>query len=111
MKEQGFSPHDRSADISTLTHTFILTEEDWRHFRQMFDTVYPGFLVRLRDKFNDLTPAEVRLLALTKLQLPVNDMAQLLGISPDSIRKTRYRLRKKLNLPEEGNLEEIIALV
>ncbi len=112
MKESGFvSSDERSVSISSLMHTPILTEEHWRHFRQLFDTVYPGFLVRLREKFGDLTPAEMRLLALTKLQLPVNDMAQVLGISPDSIRKSRYRLRKKINLPEEGSLDELISLI
>jgi hypothetical protein len=112
MKELGFPDADsRTANIQTMMHTSILTDEDWRHFRDLFDAVHPGFLVRLRDKFNDLTPAETRLLALTKLQIPVKDMADLLGISPDSIRKTRYRLRKKINLPEEGSLDELVSLI
>ena len=102
---------DRSANISELMHQHIFTDDDWRHFRQLFDQVYPGYLVRLKEKFNDLTPAETRLLALTKLQLPGKDMAGMLGISAESIRKTRYRLRKKLNLPEEGSLEELVSMI
>jgi tetratricopeptide (TPR) repeat protein len=112
MKKLGVPDADlRSANIHEMIHTPILTDEDWRHVRDLFDAVHPGFLFRLREKFNDLTPAETRLLALTKLQLPVKDMADLLGISPDTIRKTRYRLRKKINLPEEGTLDELVALI
>ena len=103
--------HEKSVSISELTHATILTEDDWKRFRLLFDEVYPGFLVRLKDKFNDLTPSELRLLALTKLRIEPKDMADMLGISPDSIKKTRYRLRKKINLPEEGTLDELVRLV
>ena len=109
--EDNLQLQDRSATISTLMHANILTDDDWREFRRLFDVVYPGFLVRLKEKINDLTPAETRILALTKLQLPGKDMADMLGISPDSIKKTRYRLRKKINLPEEGTLEELVSMI
>ena len=102
---------ERSQSISELSHTAILTDDDWKHFKLLFDEVYPGFLVRLKEKFNDLTPAEMRLLALTKLRIEPKDMADMLGISPDSIKKSRYRLRKKINLPEEGTLDELVKLI
>jgi len=102
---------DRSADIAELSHYSILTEDDWKHFRKLFDAVYPGFLVRLKEKINDLSPAETRLLALTKLQIQSSDMASMLGISANSIRTSRYRLRKRLNLPEEGSLGELVDLI
>jgi DNA-directed RNA polymerase specialized sigma24 family protein len=97
--------------ISQLTQLNILTEEDWKHFRKLFDVVYPGFLVRLKEKLGDLTPAEIRILVLAKLQIPQKEMGDMLGISYNSIRTSRYRLRKKLNLPEEGSLEELVALI
>jgi DNA-binding CsgD family transcriptional regulator len=52
----------------------------------------------LKAHFADLSPAEERLLALSKLQLDTRQMSRVLGIAPDSIRKTKYRLRKKLGL-------------
>ena len=103
--------HEKSVSISELTHASILTEDDWKRFKTLFDDVYPGFLVRLKEKFNDLTPSELRLLALTKLRIEPKDMADMLGISPESIKKTRYRLRKKIDLPEEGTLEELVRSV
>ena len=77
----------------------------------MFDQVHPGFFIRLKEKLNDLTPAETRLLALTKLQLAPKEMAAMLGISYDAIKKSRQRLRKKINLPEEGSLDELVDMI
>jgi DNA-binding CsgD family transcriptional regulator len=50
----------------------------------------------------------MRLLILTKLNLSSREMAHMLGISADAIRKSRYRLRKKLNLEEENGIEVLI---
>jgi tetratricopeptide (TPR) repeat protein len=103
--------NERTENIQLLVNSTILTEEDWKNFRQMFDLVYPGFFIRLKEKLQDLTPAETRLLALTKLQLAPKEMASMLGISYDAIKKSRQRLRKKINLPEEGSLDELVEMI
>jgi hypothetical protein len=101
----------RTQHLSRLVNSSILTEDDWREFRQLFDKVYPGFFIRLKDKMPDLSPADIRLLALTKLQISTRDMAAMLGIGPDAIKKSRQRLRKKINLPEEGTLDELAEMI
>lgn len=101
----------RVEHIQALLNSTILTEDDWKTFRQLFDHVHPGFFVRLKEKLPDLTPAETRLIALTKLQLTPKEMAGMLGISYDAIKKTRQRLRKKINLPEEGGLDELVEMI
>ena len=103
--------HCIAANRENLVSGTILTDDDWAHFRSLFEKVYPGFLDRLRDKFLDLSPAEMRLLILTKLNLSTREMAHMLGVSVDAIRKSRYRLRKKLNLEEESNLEVLIQKI
>jgi tetratricopeptide (TPR) repeat protein len=100
--------NERSHRMADLMNAHILTEDDWKQFRILFDKVHPGFFVRLKEKMPDLTAAETRLLALTKLQLAPREMASMLGISYDSILKSRQRLRKKINLPEEGTLDELV---
>ncbi len=102
---------ERTKHLTELIHSHILTEEDWKQFRILFDKVHPGFFIRLKEKMPDLTSAETRLLALTKLQLAPREMASMLGISYDSILKSRQRLRKKINLPEEGSLDELLEMI
>ena len=106
---------DQSAEridhLNQLLNTSILTEDDWKHFRQLFDKVYPGFFIRLKEKMPDLSPADTRLMALTKLQLSQKEMAAMLGVGYDAIRKARQRLRQKISLPEEGSLDEVVEMI
>ncbi len=62
----------------------------------------------LKDRYPDLTPNEMRLSALVKLNLTIKEMAAILGISPDSVKTARYRLRKKLELNTEENLTDFM---
>jgi DNA-binding CsgD family transcriptional regulator len=57
----------------------------------------------------DITVAEQRMAALTRLQLTTRQMASMLGISVDSVHKTRQRLRKRFTLGNDANIEEYIA--
>jgi len=46
--------------------------------------------------------------ALLKMNMESQDIATLLGISQDSLRVVRYRLRKKLNLQQGESLTAFI---
>lgn len=78
-----------------LQQSSLLTEEDWQSFKKLFEKVFPGYFAGLSATYPDLTAAEIRLLALTRLSLSSKDMAAMLAISQESLRKSRYRLRKK----------------
>jgi tetratricopeptide (TPR) repeat protein len=98
---------ERIGHLDTLNKAAILTEDDWNKFKEMFEQVHKGFFVRLKERMPDLTPAETRLVCLTKLKLDTKQMAGILGVSVTTIRQTRYRLRKKLGLSEEDNIDDI----
>lgn len=100
-----------SSDLALAMSSPILTDDDWIEFKTIFDKVHSGFFYQLKSAFPDLTPAEIRLSALLKLRLSTREIAALLAISPESVSKTRYRLRKKLQLPAEEDLEGFIAEV
>ena len=95
--------------LEELSHQTILTEEDWVKFKRLFERLHPGFFNRLKEKTPGITVAELRMAALTRLRLSTKEMASLLGISIDSVHKTRQRLRQRLQVPAEANLEESIA--
>lgn len=88
---------DRSPSIERLLNRVILTELDWQQFKQLFEGVYPGFFTSLHTQLPDLTPAEIRLLALMKLDISTKQMAFMLGVNPSTIRTSQYRLRRKLD--------------
>lgn len=82
--------------IEELTTQTILTESDWENFKKMFERVYPRFFVSLKERAAGITVAEQRMAALIKLILTARQMAAILGISVDSVHKTKQRLRQRM---------------
>jgi tetratricopeptide (TPR) repeat protein len=105
------STEQRIKNLEYLNKATILTDEDWNKFKQLFEQVHKDFFKRLREKLPDLTQAEVRMICLTKLNLGTKQMAGILGVSFDTIRKSRYRLRKKLGLAEEDRIDDIVESI
>ena len=96
--------------INKINFSFAF-DQDWEDFQNTFQEVHADFYHSLNKRFPDLTAAEIRLCALLKLNLDSKDIATILGISQDSLRVTRYRLRKKLNLQRGANLTAFIMSV
>ncbi len=103
--------HDTLPQVAELIRSVILTDADWDRFRTLFDQVHPTYILRVRQLYPTLTPAEIRLICLTHLALSTKEMANMLGVSADTIVKTRYRIRKKANLPEGSNLAEAFGFI
>jgi DNA-binding CsgD family transcriptional regulator len=91
--------HTDKGDDSELFNLVILTEADWERFQASFNKAYPGFLQNLRMRHPDITAGEMRLVLLDKLGLSQKEAATILGVSIDAVKKGRYRMKKKFNLP------------
>jgi DNA-binding CsgD family transcriptional regulator len=94
--------------LDKILQTNILTEEDWENFKKAFTEMYPIFFSRIRYQYPEVTAAELRLSALVKLNLSLKETATILGISPESVKTARYRLRKKFQIKENETLEQFI---
>lgn len=77
-------------------------------FRVYFDEVHPGFLMRLSQK-HGLSKADLRLCAYLHLGMTTKEIAALTFKEVRSIESARNRLRKKLDLPPETNLQQYLA--
>lgn len=107
LKKDGEQEADPEL-LSQLERAVILTDEQWENFRVTFEKVHKGFFSSLKKKMPDLTQAEIRFLALTKLKLSSKEMASMLGISMNAIRMYRHRLRKKFELDKDNMIEELV---
>lgn len=79
-------------------------KENWDQFAVHFDKVHSDFLISLRNHFPRLTPSELKLCSFLRLNLSSKEISQIMNITIKSVELSRYRLRKKLNLPSEVNL-------
>ena len=95
--------------ITELGQQTILTEDDWIKFKILFEKIYPTFFKQIKKTAPDITLAEMRMAALVLLQLTSKQTAAILGISVDSVHKTRQRLRQRLQLNSDINLDDYIA--
>jgi DNA-binding CsgD family transcriptional regulator len=86
----------------------ISSDEDWHKFERSFNLVHGDFIKRLLEKHPYLTPQEIKLAAYLRLNLNTKEMAQLLNISVRGVEISRYRLRKKLGIEREDNLNEFM---
>jgi tetratricopeptide (TPR) repeat protein len=93
--------------LSQINHSFN-HDQYWVDFRNIFEQVHQAFFDNLKKYCDTLTSNDLRLVALLKMNLESQDIATLLGISPDSLRVVRYRLRKKLNLQQGDSLTAFI---
>lgn len=83
-------------NLNSMLDSHIMTEDRWTKFKLIFDRVYPGYLASQKERFENLSDNDLRLLALIKLELSNRNMSELLGVTVDGIKKAKQRLKKKL---------------
>lgn len=89
----------------------ILTNDDWFKFQQAFEQRFPGFTQRVKALYPDLTNAEIRLFLLVKLGFESREIADMQGVSIDTIYRNRNRLRKKLGLSGTEDFDQFIRQI
>lgn len=101
-------PEQESEIPAHLLQYTLFTDNEWEKFKSEFAKAYPDFLQTIREQIEQITPAEERLAALIYLQLNTSQIANTLGISKDSVQRSKRRLKRRLNLPEPVTVEEYI---
>lgn len=102
--EAGGNSAESLRDIGKIIDAQLRVDKNWENFQDLFEKVHSDFYKQLLQRSPDLTPTEIRLSCLLKLNIPSKDIASMLGISQDSLRVARYRLRKKLHLDGKERL-------
>ena len=108
MKLKKVSVNDKESDeFKKLIR--VISEEDkmdeqWEHFAMHFDKVHSDFLLALKAKYPRLSGNELKLCAYLRMNLSTKEIAKLMNISVRGVEISRYRLRKKLQVPTEENL-------
>ncbi len=80
------------------------SQQLWKEFETRFNELNEGFISRLTARYPSLSPAEIRLCALLRLQMSTKEIADMLNRSPRTIEYTRNRVRKRMDLKTGDNL-------
>ncbi|MFD2874157.1 triple tyrosine motif-containing protein [Mucilaginibacter ximonensis] len=82
--------------------------EEWEQFSAHFNKVHADFLTVIKERYPTINQQELKLCAYLIMNLSSKEIAQLLSISVRGVEISRYRLRKKLQIPTEVNLFEFL---
>ena len=86
----------------------IASHDDWKTFETNFERAHEEFILKLKTGYPKLTSSDLRLCAYLRMNLSSKEIAPLLGISVRGLENHRYRLRKKLGLDVDANLNEVM---
>lgn len=86
----------------------IKKEDYWEQFKIYFDKVDKNFVNSIAKNHANLTNNDLRLCSLLRLNLSTKEIATLLNISVRGVEKGRYRLKKRLDLPSDQDLQQYI---
>ncbi|WP_167960462.1 tetratricopeptide repeat protein [Saonia flava] len=83
-------------------------DKDWEVFKTYFSEVHNDFDQKLKTLYEDISEKEIRLAAFLRMNLTTKEIAATLNVLPDSILKSKYRLKKKLGLDKETDLNQFL---
>ncbi|GAB4128213.1 MAG: hypothetical protein OHK0045_15340 [Raineya sp.] len=83
------------ATIRTIKES-IDADKQWEDFKEYFEKVYPTLFSEMYRICPTLTQNDLRLCAYMQMGLNRKEIAQMLNINTESVRKHIYRLRQKL---------------
>lgn len=96
-----------SGDFKPLLKLLKTSERDqqlWKDFENRFNELNDGFITKLVEKCPGLSPAEIRLCAMLRLNLSTKEISEITSRSTRTIETTRSNIRKKLGLSTSDNL-------
>lgn len=99
----------KAKEIHRLVSNQQRSDKEWEDFKVYFEKVHHDFFQKVQGDFDDLTINELRLAALSKMNLSIKETASILGIAPDSVKTARSRLRTKLGLSRDQNLVNFLS--
>ena len=84
-------------------------DKDWEVFKSYFTEVHNNFDNKLKDIYKDISEKEIRLASFIRMNLSTKEIASMLNVLPESVLKSKYRLKKKLHLEKQTDLNAFLS--
>jgi tetratricopeptide (TPR) repeat protein len=103
---------ENATEIAAKTDEIIRNnlniDEEWNTFKIHFDKVHQHFFEKLKQACGNLTEENLKMCAYFKIGMSTKQIAQLLHVDPHSVIISRYRLKKKLQLPDDESIDNFV---
>ncbi len=94
--------------INAILKSRLSADFDFDLMKVHFEEVHPEFYAKLSNHCPDLTHKESRLAAFVKMRLTNKEIAFLLNITHNGVKKAIQRLRKKIGLGADDSLRKFL---
>ena len=108
-KSKSASKNSDHVKLDDLLKSHLMTEENWRNFKNEFQREYFEFYSNLMANFPEITDSNLRIILLQKLGFTNSEISGLLGITIDAVKKSKQRLKRKLGEKYEQLFQLIAA--
>lgn len=100
--------------LSPANHGLIMTVLERHlmdHLLMELESANQYFQLQLKSRYPQLTPYDMRLCTYLKSNLSTKEIATLLNITPDSVKKAKHRLRKKMEMTPSLGWSQVMGEV
>ncbi|MDH7447192.1 tetratricopeptide repeat protein [Aquimarina sp. 2201CG14-23] len=102
--------------LGILRHKLRKLESSGDHISMITERIesqYPNAVFNLKERHDWLSDTEIKYCLLTKLNLSLKETANILGVTANTVKTSRSRIKKKMEIPNgisfKGYLEEILV--
>jgi tetratricopeptide (TPR) repeat protein len=107
--EPAIKSSRKAQSLADRIDDHIRSDRDWETFEHQFDQVHRDFLAKLSATYPALTPTELKIAVMIKLNLPTKAIANLFCLSTRTVENHRQSIRRKLKLRSDDNLVSFLT--
>lgn len=107
MREELFR-RVRIENLKDGKHIQHISDADWKEIHLMLESTYPGFLTNLQQNFPTLTEKDINFCCLVKINMSLQNLADIYCISINSVSRRKLRLKEKLGIDKEDSLSKFL---
>jgi len=108
LQQGGTSPRKQEEFIELIIKQVVLAENEWQYYIDESNLLYNNEITDLQDKYTELTQADIFVVILTALGISISDSCILLNMSKETMYTRRKRIKKRLKIDADTDLEEWI---
>ena len=108
IKKKDFIDSEELHEFKKSLELKFSNQNNWDLFMISFTEVHKDFISNLLKAHPTLTKTELKFCAYLKINLLSHQISSILNISKEGIKKSRYRIRKKMGLGRSDSLENYI---
>ena len=101
--------HQQLAALSNHLKQLLKDSDQQKDFLDNFEEANPDFIQSLRIKHPTLSVSDIRFLAYIRMGRTMKEIATLMNIEPESCKRRKNRLSKKLELDTAADLYHYVA--